>query len=121
MHALESAKPVKLRMPGLQEFAAAVWERRRRIPSATYSDPLDHIFTEFDEDNDGHLTAVEITHALQSRAVHCTEEQVQEFINAIDTNANGTVERTEFADFIFHLAVADLKSTQAASLSELED
>lgn len=24
MHALESAKPVKLRMPGLQEFAAAV-------------------------------------------------------------------------------------------------
>lgn len=40
---------------------------------------------------------------------------------AIDTNANGTVERTEFADFIFHLAVADLKSTQAASLSELED
>lgn len=40
---------------------------------------------------------------------------------AIDTNANGTVERTEFADFIFHLAVAELKSTQAASLSELED
>jgi hypothetical protein len=40
---------------------------------------------------------------------------------AIDTNANGTVERTEFADFIFHLAVADLKSTQAASLSELEE
>lgn len=24
MHALESAKPVKLRMPGMQEFAAAV-------------------------------------------------------------------------------------------------
>ena len=40
---------------------------------------------------------------------------------AIDTNANGTVERSEFADFIFHLAVAELKSTQAASLSELED
>jgi hypothetical protein len=40
---------------------------------------------------------------------------------AIDTNANGTVERSEFADFIFHLAVAELKSTQAASLSELEE
>jgi hypothetical protein len=24
MHALESAKPVKLRMPGMQQFAAAV-------------------------------------------------------------------------------------------------
>lgn len=43
------------------------------------------------------------------------------FTAAIDTNANGTVERSEFADFIFHLAVAELKSTQAASLSELEE
>lgn len=121
MHALESAKPVKLRMPGMQQFAAAIWERRRRIPSATFNDPLDHIFTEFDEDGDGHLTAVEITHALQSRGVEADVKQVQEFIDAIDTNANGTVERTEFADFIFHLAVAELKSTQALSLSELED
>lgn len=34
---------------------------------------------------------------------------------AIDVNKNGTVERNEFADFIFHLAVADLKTTEAAS------
>lgn len=121
MNALQSAKPIKLRMPGMQQFAAAIWERRRRIPSATFNDPLDHIFTEFDEDGDGHLTAVEIAHALKSRGVEAEVEQVQEFIDAIDTNANGTVERTEFADFIFHLAVAELKSTQAASLSELED
>lgn len=159
MHALESAKPVKLRMPGMQQFAAAVsvfalclyfksaatgcarpwlhiscrgagtltvamsrnvlpvllcaadtqerctantrvrlcycgmtqmcaamislqiWERRRRIPSATFNDPLDHIFTEFDEDNDGHLTATEIAHALTSRGVEAEEAQVQEFID----------------------------------------
>lgn len=58
-----------------------VWERRRRIPSATYSDPLDHIFTEFDEDSDGHLTAAEIARALQSRHVKASEAQVQEFID----------------------------------------
>ena len=40
---------------------------------------------------------------------------------AIDTNANGTVERAEFADFIFHLAVAELKSVSAASLSEADE
>lgn len=58
-----------------------IWERRRRIPSATFNDPLDHIFTEFDEDGDGHLTAVEIAHALKSRGVEADEKQVQEFIN----------------------------------------
>jgi hypothetical protein len=61
--------------------AAQIWERRRRIPSATFNDPLDHIFTEFDEDGDGHLTAVEIAHALRSRGVDADEKQVQEFIN----------------------------------------
>lgn len=85
-----------------------MWERRRRIPSQTYNDPLDHIFTEFDEDGDGHLTADEIASALQSRGVQADTHQIQDFIDAIDLDHNGTVERSEFADFIFHLAVADL-------------
>lgn len=58
-----------------------VWERRRRIPSSTYNDPLDHIFTEFDEDGDGHLTSVEIANALKSRGVEAKPDQVQEFID----------------------------------------
>lgn len=108
MSAYEAAKPLSVRLPGLQQFAAAVWERRRRIPSQTYNDPLDHIFTEFDEDGDGHLTADEIASALQSRGVQADTHQIQDFIDAIDLDHNGTVERSEFADFIFHLAVADL-------------
>lgn len=32
---------------------------------------------------------------------------------AIDVNKNGTVERSEFADFIFHMAVADLRSVSS--------
>jgi Ca2+-binding EF-hand superfamily protein len=57
-----------------------IWERRRRIPSTTYNDPLDHIFTEFDEDGDGHLTSEEIASALKSRNVDITPEQIKEFI-----------------------------------------
>lgn len=118
MQAFEASKPVNVRMPGLQQFAASVWERRRRIPSTTYNDPLDHIFTEFDEDGDGHLTSVEIANALKSRGVQATPDQVQSFIDAIDVNKNGTVERNEFADFIFHLAVADLKTSGSISESD---
>jgi len=98
-------------------FAAAVWERRRRIPSQTYNDPLDHIFTEFDSDGDGHLTAEEIATALQSRGVKATPDLVQEFIDAADTDGNGTVERNEWPNFIFHMANADLR-TSSCSLDD---
>jgi hypothetical protein len=32
---------------------------------------------------------------------------------AADENNNGTVERAEFPQFIFHMAIADLKSVQS--------
>lgn len=41
-----------------------IWERRRRIPSTIYNDPLLKMFNEFDADGDGHLTAQEIADAL---------------------------------------------------------
>jgi len=116
LHAFEASKPAA-RIPGLQQFAAAVWERRRRIPSQTYNDPLDHIFTEFDSDGDGHLTAEEIATALQSRGVKATPDLVQEFIDAADTDGNGTVERNEWPNFIFHMANADLR-TSSCSLDD---
>eukprot|EP00878_Enallax_costatus_P014356 GHUV01015016.1.p1 GENE.GHUV01015016.1~~GHUV01015016.1.p1 ORF type:complete len:174 (+),score=44.41 GHUV01015016.1:82-603(+) len=113
MHAFEAAKPPSSRIPGLQAFAAAIWERRRRIPSTTYNDPLAHIFSEFDKDGDGHLTSEEIAEALNSRNVEITPEQIREFIRAADDNNNGTVERAEFPQLIFHMAIADLKSVQS--------
>eukprot|EP00775_Hariotina_reticulata_P011035 gene11035-11190_t len=109
LHAFEASRPIAAAIPGLQQFAAGVWERRRRIPSTTYNDPLDHIFTEFDEDGDGHLTAEEISKALRSRGVEASPDQVQLYIQATDDNNNGMVERSEFTNFIFQMAVADLK------------
>ncbi len=41
--AFDDAKPGQAKVPGLQEFAAAIWDRRR-IPSR--QDPLIHIFDE---------------------------------------------------------------------------
>eukprot|EP00879_Flechtneria_rotunda_P000257 GHRR01000339.1.p1 GENE.GHRR01000339.1~~GHRR01000339.1.p1 ORF type:complete len:171 (+),score=30.08 GHRR01000339.1:229-741(+) len=113
MHAVEASKPKYAKIPGLQQFAASVWERRRRIPSTTYNDPLDHVFTEFDEDNDGHLTAKEVAHALQSRGVEITVDQVQAMIDVIDLNKNGTVERGEFPELIFKMAAVELKSVSS--------
>lgn len=119
MHAFSAAKPAA-RIPGLQQFAAAIWERRRRIPSTTYNDPLDHIFTEFDEDGDGHLTADEVAKALQSRGVQADAATVQHFIDAADANSNGQVERQEFASFIFHLAQADMRSVSSMASADFE-
>lgn len=113
LHAFEASKPAA-RIPGLQQFAAAIWERRRRIPSQTYNDPLDHIFTEFDADGDGHLTAEEVASALKSRGVEADAKVVQAFIDAVDSDSNGTVERNEFASFIFHMANADMKSASCS-------
>lgn len=113
MHAMEAARPRAMRIPGMQEFAASIWERRRRIPSQTYTDPLDHIFNEFDADNDGKLSAAEIAKALVSRGVDATEEQVQMFIEASDTDKDHLVGRGEFASFIYHMASADLRSVSS--------
>eukprot|EP00877_Chromochloris_zofingiensis_P001522 jgi/Chrzof1/11370/Cz05g34100.t1 len=118
MHAIEASHPDAKKIPGLQEFAAAVWDRRRRIPSQTYNDALDHIFNEFDIDSDGHLTAVEIAQALQSRGVDASADVVQEFIDVTDSNGNGMVERHEFSKFIFELAKADLRVDSGADARE---
>lgn len=112
MHAMEAARPRAMRLPGMQEFAASLWGRRK-IPSQTYTDPLDHIFTEFDTDNDGKLTAREVAAALNSRGVDATEEQVQMFIDASDSDDDGLVGRNEFSSFIFHMASADVRSVSS--------
>lgn len=120
MQAVQQSKPAS-RISGLQEFAAAIWERKRRIPSTTYNDPLQHLFNEFDLDNDGCLTAAEVAAALQQRNVEVTEEVVQRYIDEIDTNNNGTVERHEWEHFIFHMASVDLRHANMASQEMTQD
>lgn len=98
---------------GMQQFAAAIWDRQRHIPSAK-ADPLTRIFAAFDTDRDGHLTAKEVAAALRSRNVDLTEAIVQKFIEASDADSNTTVEKDEFASLILHMASADLRSKEVA-------
>ena len=112
LHAMEAARPRAMHIPGMNEFAAALWQRRR-IPSASGADPLDHIFSEFDADSDGKLSAAEIARALVSRGVDATEAQVGVFIDASDTDDDGLVSRDEFPAFVFKMASANARSVSA--------
>ncbi|KAK9839904.1 hypothetical protein WJX74_000170 [Apatococcus lobatus] len=110
MKSYQEAQPCQVRIPGMQDFAAAVWNRYRSIPSSrrTGGSSLDTLFDEFDKDGDGHLTAAEIASALNSRGVLITEQEAAMFIKACDINSNETVERYEWPDFVWSMAAADL-------------
>lgn len=113
LHAYEASRPREYQhIPGLQEFAAAIFERNRRIPSSSYSSPLDHIFTEFDEDNDGKLSVSDVTAALMSRNVQITNDQVMMFIDGVNKHHNHMVERHEFADLVFSMASLDVHNAE---------
>jgi hypothetical protein len=66
-----------------------VWERRRSIPSQTYNDPLDHVFCEFDTDDDGKLTAGEVAAALRARGVDADEALMGRFIEGARAAGGG--------------------------------
>jgi Ca2+-binding EF-hand superfamily protein len=85
-----------------------IWERRRRIPSQLYNDPLVRLFEEFDLNSDSRLTAEEIAEALQSKRVDMSPQQVKLFIDVADADGNGTIEKSEFPGLLWHMATADL-------------
>lgn len=58
-----------------------IWDRSRRIPSQTYSDPLNHIFDEIDTNGDGRASPQEISAALRSHNVHVKDEQIKYFLD----------------------------------------
>eukprot|EP00798_Chlamydomonas_sp_ICE-L_P016931 gene16931-23201_t len=95
-------------VPGLQEFAAAVMQRRRAIPSPTFKDPLLHMFDEFDADNDGILSANEIASALRSYGVDVHTDQVQQYISMFEESKALTISRNKFPEFVYSMSIADL-------------
>ena len=107
--AYKNSQADTIHVPGLQEFAGSVsilpsmisclsamlacmmwlelrsiasdmqiWARRQNTSAGR--DPLDRIFSEFDEDDDGYLDAEDVTAALSSRNVNITPEQAQMFL-----------------------------------------
>jgi hypothetical protein len=126
--AFEEAKPSISRVPGLQEFAAAIYERRRLIPSS--HDPLLQIFDEFDRDSDGILSAPEIAQALRSRSVTINAEQAQWLIDTFEENrtctlpgttASATISRPEWSNFIYSLTIADMHANEDPGRKSLDE
>eukprot|EP00798_Chlamydomonas_sp_ICE-L_P007353 gene7353-476_t len=101
--AFEDSKPELLKVPGLQEFAASLWQRRSSIPTTNFKDPLKNIFDEFDTDNDGILHSPEIAKALSSYGV-----AVQWYITMFEESKAPYITRCEFPAFIFSMAIGDL-------------
>lgn len=118
LRAFKASHPVAAAVPGLQEFAAALLERRRSIPSTSYPDPLAHVFAEADADGDGLLSAAEVSAALRSRGVDASPEIVGRYIRCARDAAGAPhpeggaaderVARGEFPAFVLAMASADL-------------
>lgn len=103
---------------GIQQFAAAIWDRQRNIPSQGQKAPLERIFDAFDVDRDGHLSPAEVAAALRSRGVDITEATARKFVEASDTDNNETVERYQFSTLIILMASADLRLKQSLDIND---
>lgn len=122
--AFEESKPEVLQVEGLQEFAAAIWQRRSNIPSSNFKDPLLNIFDEFDTDSTGELTAEQIAKALNSYSVAVSTEQVQWYITRFEEHQQKkftSISRQEFPMFIFSMAIGDLHAHPEAVRESSEE
>jgi Ca2+-binding EF-hand superfamily protein len=58
------------------------------------------VFAEFDRDNDGTISAVELQSVFRRAGHNPTEAEVQDMINITDTNNTGKLEWDEFAGLL---------------------
>mmetsp|Transcript_9282 Transcript_9282/g.16383 ORF Transcript_9282/g.16383 Transcript_9282/m.16383 type:complete len:182 (+) Transcript_9282:77-622(+) len=109
--AFAAARPSTLSIPGLQEYAAALWTRRRNVSSS--GDPLLQIFDEVDTDSDGKVTGTELARTFESRGVAISAEQCQELINLFCPGTT-ILKRDEFPTFMGGLATGRLQQLSCA-------
>merc|ERR1711871_1183108 len=90
---------------GIDEARSTFHTKQRRSIEAF----LDHIWGIYDRDSNGHIDAEETTYMLQDltglhdiKATEC-----KAFLLAIDTDKNGTIDKVELSDFIFHGILMD--------------
>jgi calmodulin len=68
-------------------------------------------FSLFDRDGDGSITTKELATVIRSLGQNPTEAEIQDMINEVDTDGNGTIDFREFLDLMAH-KIKDLDSDE---------
>lgn len=68
-------------------------------------------FSLFDRDGDGSITTKELATVIRSLGQNPTEAEIQDMINEVDTDGNGTIDFGEFLDLMAH-KIKDLDSDE---------
>lgn len=68
-------------------------------------------FSLFDRDGDGSITTKELSTVIRSLGQNPTESEIQDMINEVDTDGNGTIDFREFLDLMAH-KIKDLDSDE---------
>nr|ABK21927.1 unknown [Picea sitchensis] len=68
-------------------------------------------FSLFDRDGDGSITTKELSTVIRSLGQNPTEAEIQDMINEVDTDGNGTIDFREFLDLMAH-KIKDLDSDE---------
>jgi Ca2+-binding EF-hand superfamily protein len=63
-------------------------------------DCLKEAFALFDCDRDGEITVKELGKVMKTHGFHPTEEELQDMIRNVDTNANGAIDFNEFIEMM---------------------
>jgi len=66
-------------------------------------DELKDAFKVFDKNNDGYLSATELREVLQTLGDRMTDDDVDELIQAADTNGDGRVDYEEFVSMMMNV------------------
>ncbi|XP_074662119.1 calmodulin-alpha-like [Tubulanus polymorphus] len=61
---------------------------------------LKEAFTLFDDDGDGHITRTELAQAMRTMGVSFSDNDLTEMIEEIDEDGNGTIDFSEFLNFM---------------------
>ncbi len=61
---------------------------------------FEEAFTLFDKNNDGTISSQELGSVLKSIGHKTTSDELQDMINEVDTDGNGTIEFKEFLDMM---------------------